>query len=438
MQASYLLMKRKIFQCQNGETSSRRAQLRRFVCYASDFPKMCAAMRMHRILAVAAADIIRAVFDQHKVLDHSVAKAFEANRKWGKRDRSFIAETVFEVVRWRRALSFLAQSDATEALCAAQWIRMGYELPVWWDHPGASSEIIQARESDLAAQPRAIRESIPDWLDALGAEALGDAWDDELRELNQRAGVYLRVNTLKSSRAEVIAWLANHRIEARAVPDLPDALALPPGKTLPKSLRMDGRVEIQDAGSQLIAPLLDAQPGDCIIDSCAGAGGKSLHLAALMHNQGRLIAMDIVPQKLRELKRRAQRAHPSPCIETQLIDANTVAAHTGRADRLLIDAPCSGLGTLKRQPDLKWRLSPKRIEKMQAIQVQCLDAYSAMLKPGGRLVYATCSILPAENRAQVERLLCQGGFELIQECRVSPATSGYDGFYAAALQKTGS
>ena len=392
-------------------------------------------MRMHRILAVAAADIIQAVFHQHKVLDHSLAKAFEAHPKWGKRDRSFIAETVFEVVRWRRALSFLAQSDATEALCAAQWIRMGYALPEWWNYHGASAETIQALESELAAQPRAVRESIPDWLDVLGAEALGDAWDDELAALNQRTSVYLRVNTLKASRAEVINWLASYQIPAHEVPGLPDALALNPGKTLPKSLRMDGRVEIQDAGSQLIAPLLDAQPGDCIIDACAGAGGKSLHLAALMRNQGRLIAMDIVPKKLRELKRRAQRAHPTPCIETHLISPKTLAAHTGVADRLLIDAPCSGLGTLKRQPDLKWRLQPDTLAKVRAVQCECLDRYPAMLKPGGRLVYATCSLLPAENRANVERLLSQGGFELIQETTISPAATGYDGFYAAALQK---
>ncbi|HBM86874.1 MAG TPA: RNA methyltransferase [Opitutae bacterium] len=396
---------------------------------------MSAAMRMHRILAVAAADIIQAVFHEHKVLDHTLAKAFEAHPKWGKRDRSFIAETVFEVARWRRALSFLAQSDTTEALCAAQWIRMGYELPEWWSYCGASAETIQALESELAAQPRAVRESIPDWIDALGADALGDAWDHELAALNQRTGVYLRVNTLKASRAEVITWLASYHIPAHEVPGLPDALALNPGKTLPKSLRMDGRVEIQDAGSQLIAPLLDAQQGDCIIDTCAGAGGKSLHLAALMQNQGRIIAMDIVPKKLRELKRRAQRAHPSPCIETHLISPKTLATHKGVADRLLIDAPCSGLGTLKRQPDLKWRLKPETIEKVRAIQFECLEAYSAMLKPGGRLVYATCSILPAENRANVERLLSQGGFELIQESTISPAATGYDGFYAAALQK---
>jgi 16S rRNA (cytosine967-C5)-methyltransferase len=390
---------------------------------------------MHRILAYAATDIVKSVFEKRKVLDHSLAKAFEANPKWGKRDRSFIAETCFEVVRWRRVLSFLADSDATEALCAAQWIRMGYELPDWWTYASPSAEAIKTREAELAKQPRAIRESIPDWLDALGQEELGSDWDTELAALNQRTRVYLRVNTLKGTRQAAIDWLASHNIIAERVPELPDALALLPGKTLPKRLKMDGRVEIQDAGSQMIAPQLEAQAGECIIDSCAGAGGKSLHLAALMQNKGRILAMDIIPRKLRELERRAQRAHPKHCIETQLIDASTIKRYKGLADRLLIDAPCSGLGTLKRQPDLKWRIKPDTIQKVCRVQSELLESYTTMLKPGGRLVFATCSILPMENHANIARLLEHGEFRLEKEYILSPASTGYDGFYAAALTK---
>ncbi|MGJ8672159.1 RsmB/NOP family class I SAM-dependent RNA methyltransferase [Rubritalea sp.] len=392
-------------------------------------------MRMHRLLAIAAADIIHAVFYEHKVLDHSLAKAFEANPKWGKRDRNFIAETVFEVVRWRRALGFLAQSETTEALCAAQWTRMGYELPEWWSHDGASADTIKASESELASQPRAIRESIPDWLDTLGAEELGDAWDAELAALNQRARVYLRVNTLRATRSEVIQWLDSYHIPAHEVSGLPDTLVLNLGKTLPKSLRMDGRVEIQDAGSQMIAPLLAPKRKDCVIDTCAGAGGKSLHLAALMHGQGRIISMDIVPKKLHELERRAKRAKALRSIQTHLIGNNTIGQFHETADRLLIDAPCSGLGTLKRQPDLKWRIKPETIKRIRSIQLECLESYSTMLKPGGRLVYATCSILPSENRGNVDSFLSKETFKLVEESPVSPAASGYDGFYAAVLEK---
>ena len=392
-------------------------------------------MKMHRILAVATAEIVNSVFNDHKVLDYELANAFGANPNWGKRDRSFIAETVFEVVRWRRALGFLVGSDETTALCAAQWVRMGFDLPEWWSYTGATAETIKARETELADQPRTIRESIPDWLDALGAEELGDAWDSELAALNQRTRVYLRVNTLKTTRAKAIEWLATFHIPATEVPGLPDALTLLPGKTIPKSVRMDGRVEIQDGGSQMIAPLLDPQPGERVIDACAGAGGKSLHLAALMHNEGQIFGMDIAKRKLLELERRAKRADAGKMIKSRAITPTISTDYAEVADRLLIDAPCSGLGTLKRQPDLKWRLTHEQIDKVRSIQAELLRKYTAMLKPGGRLVYATCSILPSENRAAVDHLLSQGGFSLIKECPVSPASTGYDGFYAAALMK---
>ena len=391
-------------------------------------------MRMHRILANASLEIIQAVFDQQKVLDHTLAKAFETHPKWGKRDRSFIAETVFEVVRWRRALSFLVDSEDAAALCAAQWIRMGYVLPEWWSYQGSDTATIQAREAELPNQPRAIRESIPEWLDAYGAAELGHAWPSELAALNQRTCVYLRVNTLKTSRIDAIAWLASYNIPANEVPGLPDALALLPGKTLPKSLKNDGRIEIQDAGSQMIGPLLDPQPGDCIVDTCAGAGGKSLHIAALMQNQGRIIAIDIAPRKLAELERRAKRAGVS-CVESTVIHPKTLGALENTADRILIDAPCSGLGTLKRQPDLKWRLRPEQIKRVRQTQAELLTSYTKMLKLGGRLVYATCSVLPSENRAQIDPLIRQDAHQLIKECIVSPAETGFDGFYAAALTK---
>jgi len=391
-------------------------------------------MRMHRLLAEAAAAIVKSVFREHRVLDHALAEAFEANPRWGKRDRGFIAETVFEVVRWRRALGFLADSEEATALCAAQWVRMGYELPDWWSYRGADAEPIKAREAELAAQPRRVRESVPDWLDAVGEAELGEAWDRELAALNQRASVYLRVNTLRTTREEAIHWLAAAGVLAEAVPGLPDALVLAPGKILPKPLRADGRVEIQDAGSQRIAPLLDPHPGDKVIDACSGAGGKSLHLAALMHDEGRVFAMDVDARKLAELERRAKRAGAT-CLRPRPITATTAPEFAGVGDRLLIDAPCSGLGTLKRQPDLKWRLKPAQLDRVRGIQRELLASYPVMLKSGGRLVYATCSILPSENRAAVDSLLDRGGFELLEERTVSPAGDGFDGFYAAALLK---
>jgi 16S rRNA (cytosine967-C5)-methyltransferase len=395
---------------------------------------LAAAMKMHRILAEAAAAICTGVLDGRRVLDRELAAAFEGHPKWGRRDRAFVAETVFEVVRWRRALAFVADCDAVAALCAVQWLRMGMEIPAWWHHGGAPPAEMAVREAALASQPRAVRESIPDWLDDLAATELGAAWDAEIAALNRRAPVFLRVNTLPGDRAEAREWLAAAGVEAGEVPGMPDALVLPPGKSLPKLLLAAGRVEIQDAGSQMIAPLLDPQPGECVIDACAGAGGKTLHLAALMRNDGRIFAMDVVAPKLAELTRRAKRAGAG-CIRTIPLAAATPRDFAGRADRLLIDAPCSGLGTLRRQPDLKWRLTPARLRELRALQRDLLATYPAMLKPGGRLVYATCSILPSENRAAVESLLERGGFTLLEEREISPAARGFDGFYAAALRK---
>ena len=203
---------------------------------------------------------------------------------------------------------------------------------------------------------------------------------------------------------------------------------------MPKALRQDGRIEIQDAGSQMIAPLLDPQPGERVIDACSGAGGKTLHLAALMKNDGRVFGMDVDGRKLKELERRATRAG-ARCVKTKEIVATSAEDFKDVADRLLIDAPCSGLGTLKRQPDLKWRLKPAQLERARGIQRELLDQYTTMLKPGGRVVYATCSILPSENRAVVDRLIKKGGFSLVEELIVSPAKTGFDGFYAAALLK---
>ena len=393
-------------------------------------------MRIHRILAEAAADILREVFRGGKVLDHTLADAFSNNPRWGKRDRSFIAETVFEVTRWRRALEFLAGAPEVSALCAAQWTRMEFGLPDWWEHPGASQHEMREREAGLASQPRAIRESIPDWLDALGDAEIGDAWDAEIRALNQRAPVFLRVNTLLTSRDDAIAWLRENGVETTPVDPLPDALVLAPGKILPKPLRTDGRIEIQDAGSQCIAPLLDPQPGERIIDACAGAGGKALHLAALMRNEGRLYGMDVQDAKLRELNSRARRARAT-CLVPKRISEATPVDFAAVADRLLIDAPCSGLGTLRRQPDLKWRLKPAHLDRTRAIQRDLLARYPAMIKPGGRFVYATCSILPSENRAAIEPLVESGKWKLVAESTISPAATGFDGFYAAALENVG-
>jgi len=387
------------------------------------------------VLAEGCVAILGAVFERGRVLDREVAAAFRSQSRWGKRDRHFVAESVWEVVRWRRALAFVAGSEDTAALLAAAWRRLGYEVPEWWRWDGEALESMARREGELGARPRAVRESVPDWLDRRGEEEMGEAWGLELEALNRRAPVFLRVNRLRSTVADAIEWLRGEGVEAEPVAGAPEALRLE--GTLPKRLREDGRVEIQDAGSQQIVPLLEVEPGMTVIDACAGAGGKSLQIAAELGGGGGLVALDVSEGKLRELRRRARRAGVEG-LEVGRWRRETLGAWCGRADRLLIDAPCSGIGTLRRQPDLKWRLEEPGVEKLRRTQRRLLDHHGAMLKAGGRMVYATCSLWPSENRRQVEDLLERdGGWEWLEEREVSPAASGWDGFYAAVLRKRG-
>ena len=198
----------------------------------------------------------------------------------------------------------------------------------------------------------------------------------------------------------------------------------------------EGLFEVQDASSQLVAPYLDVKPGQRVIDTCAGAGGKTLHLASLMENKGQIIALDIYAHKLKELKKRAKRdgAHN---IETRPIESSkTIKKLKNSADRVLIDAPCSGLGVLKRNPDSKWKMQPEFIDRIRETQAEILDNYSSFVKNGGKLVYATCSILPSENEKQIELFLANHPeFKLIEDKKVSPVKSGFDGFYMALMER---
>ena len=393
-------------------------------------------MKLHRHLCVSTLELAKSVLVNHRVLDHELAAAFEANPKWGKRDRNFVAESLFETTRWRRALAFMVDSEETNSLLTAQWLLMGYELPEWHEYNGLPAADILARREKLPEQPRAIRQSIPDWLDQLGHAELGDLWEPQLAALNEKPNVFLRVNTLLATVPDTIVWLAEHGVEATPLPGHPHALALPPGKMLPKALRLDGRIEIQDPSSQSISPLLDPQPGERIIDACSGAGGKALHLAALSDNEARIFAMDVDAKKLDQLKHRAKRARAT-AISPKPITETTPADFADIADSLLIDSPCSGLGTLKRQPDLKWRLKPAALDRARSIQAQLLAEYPKMLKPGGKFLYATCSILPSENQDQIARFLEKrpGEYELLSQTNLLPSETGHDGFHASLLRK---
>ena len=292
---------------------------------------------------------------------------------------------------------------------------------------------------ELAKTIRKYRESVPDWLDELCSTELGEeVWTNELHGLNAEAQVVLRVNTLKTNIIQLQRLLSEKEIEVEIVSDYNDALVLRKRQNISQlNEYKDGLFEIQDASSQLIAPFLDLEEGMTVVDACAGAGGKSLHIAAMMKDNGKVISMDVEERKLSELKRRADRGGAS-IIQTHLINANTVSQYKNTADRLLLDAPCSGLGVLKRNPDAKWKLSIDFINQIKDVQQEILSNYSQMVKPGGIMVYATCSILPSENQNQIETFLAnnKNNFEFIEDRKVMPS-EGFDGFYMAKLRRVG-
>ncbi|AYQ34236.1 RsmB/NOP family class I SAM-dependent RNA methyltransferase [Runella sp. SP2] len=395
-------------------------------------------MRYHRVLVEAIVFSLGEIFEKGRQADKVIEQVLKSNRKWGARDRGFIAENTYEIVRWWRLLLFVSQEErpAYSDIFAIWQTLKGNELPAWteFDHI-QPQRIRQAYEE--AKKIRKVRESIPDWLDEVGASELGEKWDDELHALNQTAPVVLRVNTLKTNREALQKELAKDGIQTNPLPSLPSALALTEKKNVFQTEAFkNGFFEVQDAGSQVIAPTLDVQPGMRVIDACAGAGGKTLHLAALMQNQGRLIAMDVENWKLDELRRRARRNGVSN-VETRLIEAKTIKRLRETADRVLLDVPCSGLGVLRRNPDSKWKIMPEFLAQIRQTQYDILSHYSQMVKPGGKLVYATCSILPSESENQVQRFLKEQGqqWTLETETRTSPARDGFDGFYMASLVK---
>lgn len=384
----------------------------------------------------------RQIFFEKKYADKAIERMLKSNSQWGARDRAFIAEYTYDMVRWWRLLQYMSGVKENETgikmtfLFAALWVWNGNDLPDWQEFKGFDKDKMQRLFDDAQSQ-RKIRESIPDWLDALGERELGPKWDAEIKALNNQAELVVRANTLKISRPSLLRLLEDEHIEASPLDDVKDAIVLHKRVNLFSTRFIkDGLLEVQDAASQLVAEYLEVEPGMRVIDACAGAGGKSLHIAALMQNKGRLISMDIEDFKLEELKKRARRAGVGN-IETRVIESSkTIKRLHETADRLLLDVPCSGLGVLRRNPDAKWKLGLDFIVSIRKTQQEILQNYSAMLKPGGKMVYATCSILPSEDELQVETFLAANpNFTLERQERISVAETGFDGFYMALLSK---
>ncbi|EAZ82227.2 RsmB/NOP family class I SAM-dependent RNA methyltransferase [Algoriphagus machipongonensis] len=394
-------------------------------------------MKLHNNTIRGVHSALAAIFEEGQYADKVIERTLKSNPKWGSRDRSFIAETTYEMVRWWRLINYLSPSNNPYDLFGTYWLMQGHSLPPWEEFEKINPDKLKDRYEKL--EDPALIESIPDWLQELGEKELGDLWEAEIHSLNQEAEVVLRVNTLKATRERLKNLLAEDNISTHIIKGYKDALILDERQNVFRHPSFkQGMFEVQDGSSQLVAESLAVEPGMRVIDACAGAGGKSLHLAALMENKGKVLSMDVEEWKLQQTKLRARRDGVS-IIERKVIEnSKTIKRLKESADRLLLDVPCSGLGVLKRNPDTKWKLNPESIEKVKQTQQEILQNYPSMLKPGGQMVYATCSILPSENQEQVQKFLASEAgknFELIEDQKVLSHESGFDGFYIARLLK---
>lgn len=421
-----------------------------------------AAMHPQALLDLTST-LLKEVLKFEFAADQVVSTFFRLNRNLGSRERHTLAETTYTVLRQRLLLQNLAQSGKGP-------MERRLAILAWQGQPNFLKSALTADEQtwlehslaiDRSTLPDKLRHNLPDWLANPLREQLGDEEFWSLVEsLNQSAPLDLRVNTFKAKREAVLTALAEAKIPAQPTPYSPTGIRVEGKPALQKlDVFTSGQVEVQDEGSQLLALLTGAKRGEMIVDFCAGAGGKTLALGAMMRNTGRLYAFDTSGHRLDAIKPRLARSGLSNVYATQIAHERDerVKRLTGKIDRVLVDAPCSGTGTLRRNPDIKWRQSPKAIEELNGIQAAILKSAARMVKPGGRLVYATCSLLKSENEAIAEAFseahpdfiqvnakdkLEQAGVSqaesLVTEAghlRLWPHRHATDGFYAVAWER---
>ncbi|HEY1394615.1 RsmB/NOP family class I SAM-dependent RNA methyltransferase [Roseateles sp.] len=351
------------------------------------------------------AELVDSLLLFDKPADALVSDFFRAHKALGQRERHTIAETAYAVLRLRPVLQHLAQSGRgpmSRRLAILAWAGNEAFLRAATDDQ-EQHWLKQVAKVDRSKLPEKLRHNLPDWIVDPLKQRLGDEQFWQLAEaVNVPAPLDLRVNLLKAKREDVQAALQEKGFASTPTPFSPWGLRLEGKPALQKlDVFTSGQVEVQDEGSQLLSLLTEAKRGEMVVDFCAGAGGKTLALGAAMRNTGRLYAFDVSGHRLDKLKPRLARSGLSNVYPVQISNERDerVKRLAGKIDRVLVDAPCSGLGTLRRNPDLKWRQSPKGIEELHDKQLAILNSASRLLKPGGRLVYATCSLLDAENES---------------------------------------
>ncbi|WP_338820448.1 RsmB/NOP family class I SAM-dependent RNA methyltransferase [Acidovorax temperans] len=424
---------------------------------------------MHpKVLLDACAELVRLTLTFEHPADAVVSRFFRDNRGLGPRERATLAETVYTVLRKKLLFDHLAPSGSGPK--ERRLAILGFHGPRDFLKSALTEQEKNWLDQCDAINPADLmerhRHNLPEWLVQPLKDQLGDEFWPLADSMAQNAPLDLRVNVLKEKRADVQKELAQAAIKSVATPYSPWGLRIE-GK--PALTKLDaftrGAIEVQDEGSQLLALLLDAKRGEMVVDFCAGAGGKTLAIGATMRSTGRLYAFDVSAHRLDALKPRMARSglsniHPAAIAHER---DERIKRLAGKIDRVLVDAPCSGLGTLRRNPDLKWRQSAKAVQELVVKQAAILDSAARLLKPGGRLVYATCSILPQENEAIAEAFtaahpdfvpldagevlsqlkveqaasLCSGGETGTAYLRMWPHRHQTDGFFAAVWTRKG-
>ncbi len=395
-------------------------------------------MKWYKNIASAVLQNLETIFNEHQQADKTIQSLLKTQKKWGSRDRKFVGKVLYDIVRWKRLYENITNSDIKTIEgkwnILTAWSKQNkIEIPDWFKNTMEYDKI--KFEQQL---PFSIEQSIPEWLNELGTNQLGkDFFKKEIQALNLEAQLVIRVNTLLISKNSLQKKLKLSGIETIENNQYPDALfVLGRKKITHLACYKKGFFEIQDASSQLVAPFTEAKPGMTIIDACAGAGGKTLHLATQMNNRGAIFAYDIYRSKLDELQKRAKRNKIKIIRKAEVITPEIIAKNKKKADILLLDVPCSSLGTLKRKPGLKWELNTDKLNKINILQMNILNEYAKMTKIGGLLIYVTCSILPMENKENVKLFLKQNNnFTFVEDKNIFASQTEGDGFYMAKLKR---
>ena len=402
-------------------------------------------MKWHNNLLFGVIEGLDEIFLKNKYANKVVKDIIDKNKKWGSRDRNLVSETIFECVRWYRkyiycsGLEKLSKQKDLWNLLGTYIIIEEQVLPKIIQFSKINEEKIKKRLFEIK-NIRKINESIPDWLDEIGIENFGEqTWNKEVNAFNQRAPLVIRCNTLKSNVIELQKKLQIEKINSQLNKSYPNALIVKEKNKIThlKSYKQ-GYFEIQDANSQKVALACSIKPGMTVIDACAGAGGKTMHLGELLNNNGIILAFDPDKKKLRELEKRAIRNGINIIKTFNTSKIESIIDFIGKADRVLIDAPCSGLGVIKRNPDTKLKMNPTILKKMINLQEGLINYWSKFVKDNGELIYATCSILDQENKNQIKKFLKQENgkkFLLKEEKTYLSHLTGFDGFYIAQLKK---